>query len=416
MRILNVSAQKPDSTGSGVYLAETVRCQLDAGHDAAVIAGVAADDARTLDARAAFFPVRFQTEELPFFVAGMSDRMPYPSTRYRDMTPAMVRAFEAAFARAVDAAVEAFRPDAVLCHHLYLAAAVVRERVAGIPVWALSHSTDLRQMRSHGLQRERIVAAMRRLDGVCALHEEQKREIAQLYGIDPELIRVVGTGFNASVFGPEGRTTPPEGPRADLELVYAGKVAFSKGLMPLMAALDRAGASIEARRPDACAARPALRLRIAGGVGDREEYDAIAAAARACRYPVEFLGRLAHDELAAVYRSADAFVLPSFYEGLPLSVVEAIACGCKAVVTDLPGVRPWLSSRMPAAPVSYVQPPRMRAVDEPCEDDLPAFERALSDAIAGLPDAPDAAVDASALSWEHVSERIVGLLSSRPTR
>ena len=48
MRILNISAQKPDSTGSGVYLAEMVRCELSAGHAAAVVAGVDASDEPTL--------------------------------------------------------------------------------------------------------------------------------------------------------------------------------------------------------------------------------------------------------------------------------------------------------------------------------------------------------------------------------
>lgn len=84
MRILNVSAQKPDSTGSGVYLAETVRCQVAAGHDVAVVAGVAADDAPELSEGVLFRPVRFDTEALPFHVAGMSDQMPYPATRYCD--------------------------------------------------------------------------------------------------------------------------------------------------------------------------------------------------------------------------------------------------------------------------------------------------------------------------------------------
>ena len=40
MRILNISAQKPDSTGSGVYLVEMARCELSAGHAAVVVAGV----------------------------------------------------------------------------------------------------------------------------------------------------------------------------------------------------------------------------------------------------------------------------------------------------------------------------------------------------------------------------------------
>ena len=44
MRILCISAQKPDSTGSGVYLAETVASLAAAGHQVAVIAGIDKDD------------------------------------------------------------------------------------------------------------------------------------------------------------------------------------------------------------------------------------------------------------------------------------------------------------------------------------------------------------------------------------
>ena len=77
MRILNISAQKPDSTGSGVYLAEMVRCELSAGHAAAVVAGVDASDEPTLPEGAEPYFVRFNTEALPFNVCGMSDVMPY---------------------------------------------------------------------------------------------------------------------------------------------------------------------------------------------------------------------------------------------------------------------------------------------------------------------------------------------------
>lgn len=77
MRILNISAQKPDSTGSGVYLAEMVRCELSAGHAAAVVAGVDASDEPTLPESAEPYFVRFNTEALPFNVCGMSDVMPY---------------------------------------------------------------------------------------------------------------------------------------------------------------------------------------------------------------------------------------------------------------------------------------------------------------------------------------------------
>lgn len=77
MRILNISAQKPDSTGSGVYLAEMVRCELSAGHAAALVAGVDASDEPTPPEGAEPYFVRFNTEALPFNVCGMSDVMPY---------------------------------------------------------------------------------------------------------------------------------------------------------------------------------------------------------------------------------------------------------------------------------------------------------------------------------------------------
>lgn len=77
MRILNISAQKPDSTGSGVYLVEMARCELSAGHAAVVVAGVDAFDEPTLPEGAEPYFVRFNTEALLFNVCGMSDVMPY---------------------------------------------------------------------------------------------------------------------------------------------------------------------------------------------------------------------------------------------------------------------------------------------------------------------------------------------------
>ena len=45
MNILVITAQKPDSTGSGVYVAETVRGLIRAGHNVSLIAGIDRDDA-----------------------------------------------------------------------------------------------------------------------------------------------------------------------------------------------------------------------------------------------------------------------------------------------------------------------------------------------------------------------------------
>jgi len=49
---------------------------------------------------------------------------------------------------------------------------------------------------------------------------------------------------------------------------------------------------------------------------------------------VRFLGHL--DRVDGLLRAADAFVLPSIYEGLPVALLEAMALGVPAVVSDLP--------------------------------------------------------------------------------
>lgn len=407
MRLLHITAQKPDSTGSGVYLAEFAAACARAGCEQAVVAGIGPDDDPALPEGAAFFPVRFKTEELPFPVCGMSDEMPYRSTRYRDLTPEMVGRFDAAFSAAVRAAAESLRPDCVVCHHLYLLTSLVRRLLPDVPVTAVCHSTDVRQMRQHDLERKRILDAVRRLDAVFALHDAQKRDIVEVYGVDEGRIHVVGTGFNNEVFRAGGRELRAAGSelapvaRADggvprpLNLVYAGKVSRKKGVESLVAALD------------ALPCEPGgVVLRIAGGHAGEAERRAILARAAQSRHVVEFLGKLSQPDLAREYRRADVFVLPSFFEGLPLVVVEALACGCSVVLTDLPGIRPWLDAQAPGAPVRYVEPPRIANADEPEPGDLPAFERRLARAIEDAARLPRARCDLSHLSWDALGARI----------
>lgn len=446
VNILVVSAQKPDSTGSGVYLAETVRGFEALGHRVAVVCGVDASDEPFVSPACALYPVRFNTPELPFDVVGMSDVMPYPATRYRDLTPEMTARFKAAFAATVENALDQMRaagwaPDLVLCHHLYLVTAVVVQTVAEkavrwcaadldcpsrpIPVAALCHNTDLRQMRSHGLERMFIVDGACRLDAVLALHDAQVDDIVQVYGVDPARVRVVGTGYNDAVFFPdagvrrdhcaavcgaengaagcagEGR---PDGP---VRAVYAGKIARAKGVESLLRCLPLASLDI-----------PAFELHLAGGYSSADEYArARELAEEACGSTgggvvATFEGKLPQSRLARLYNRSDVFVLPSFCEGLPLVVVEALACGCKVVVTDLPGIRPWIEAQMPGAPVVFVAPPRMVSSDEPLPADLPAFEERLARALAKAAALPTPACARARaltahLSWGALAARIL---------
>ena len=140
MRILSVSAQRPDSTGSGVYLTERVRGFAALGCEQAVLAGVGPEDVSPFPADVAFFPVRYASAALPFPICGMSDEMPYRSTRYCDMTEEMTAQFRAAFSAALRDAVdqiyrdrgfEALRRDV---EEMRVAASDIRSLTVGINV------------------------------------------------------------------------------------------------------------------------------------------------------------------------------------------------------------------------------------------------------------------------------------------
>lgn len=433
-RILNITAQKPDNTGSGVFLAENVRAFHALGCQQAVIAGIGPDDDPRFPEGVLFRPVRFETPALPFPVVGMSDEMPYKATRYRDLTPEMLERFYAAFDETLDDVLARFQPDLVLCHHLYLVCALTAHREWDVPVVGISHSTDIRQMRQIPLERAYVREGVARLAGIFALHQAQKADIVETYGVPPQRVAVMGTGYNSGVFRRlEGCRRP-----GTANLVYAGKIWEKKGVPSLLRAVDAltddagsilppssaggasgtadatsaaetaaAGASGTAEAAaDALSGRH-LQLRLAGGYSNKDEYERIRTQAAGCHADIRFLGRLPQADLARAYNEADVFVLPSFFEGLPLVVIEALACGCKAVITDLPGIRPWLSANVPDAPVRYVAPPRMRNVDEPDPDDLPRFEADLAQAIrASLADpAPSCAV--AHLSWEGLCSRML---------
>ena len=382
MKILHVSAQKPEGTGSGVYLTETMRGFAELGVRQAVVAGIAQGDSPSFPDGTIFYPVMFESANLPFPVCGMSDNMPYRATRYRDMTPKMVTQFRAAFDAAIDGILSEFQPDLVICHHLYLLTAHLAMRDWPCPVVGISHNTDLRQFQTIPLEREAIRAGVLRLDRVFALHNAQARDIIATFGVDVGRICVVGTGFNDRVF-----RRIAEIPRHSHSLVYVGKIWRQKGIPNLLRALDL----LPERFDD-------VHLSLVGGYSDREDYEQIVEQSHVCNRSVRFCGKASQEKLVEAYNSADVFVLPSLSEGLPLVTIEALACGCKAVVTDLPGIQEWMGAFIEDAPVVYVTPPAMAEGGGADPVDAPRFERDLACAIERAFDMPASTCDVSHLS------------------
>lgn len=400
MKILSITAQKPNSTGSGIYLTELVKKYAAKGHKQAVVAGVCKEDVVELPEGVSFYPVYFDSAKLPFPIVGMSDEMPYPSTRYCDMTLEMTKQFEEAFLEVIGRAVEELKPDVILCHHLYYLTALVREYFPQHKVYGFCHNTDLRQMRKTDLKRSYIREQIRKLDRIFVPQKAQETGVQEIYGAEISKITQVGMGYNSEIFRRGGEKVKDGVTR----LVFAGKIAEKKGVMSLLRSLtllaDAAGEEqVSAEQ---------LKLSLAGSTGNAEEYETIRKLAEKCPYEVEFLGRLTQLELAKVYHRSDIFVLPSFFEGIPLVVIEALACGNRVVMTDLPGIREWLESVAPGADMQYVKLPKMRNTDEPVPETLPEFEIRLMEALRmSIKQKETKLTDVSGISWEKIADQCI---------
>ena len=122
---------------------------------------------------------------------------------------------------------------------------------------------------------------------------------------------------------------------ADDEIVvgFVGRLVQEKGIIELLSAMKVASANV-----------PNLVLMIvgdnkAGGDRDRKTFDRVREYLdqNDLRYRVLFTGFL--EDIARVMQVMDVFVLPSYREGMPRTIIEAMACGKPVVATDIRGCR-----------------------------------------------------------------------------
>lgn len=365
MKILFLLSQRPDSTGSGIYTRSLIDCAAAAGHRCSLVAAVSSTDQLDIGCLKTDHAniVRFNDPPLDFLIPGMSDVMPYPSSRFIDMTENQLKSYEEAFAAEIQDAVAQSRPDIIHSNHLWLLTALTRRLFPEIPLIGACHGTDLRQFRNcHGL-REKLIPGIKKLDAILALTKVQKKEISDLYGIDERKIHVVRNGFSPEVFYPAPKPEPQP-----LNLIYAGKLSSSKGLPLLLECL--AGKRLGSLP---------IHLHIAGS-GSGLDLELCHSLADRIKDRVTFYGSLAPQDLGSLMRKSHLFVLPSFFEGLPLVIIEALASGCRIVATDLPGIRE-IKDSIDGDWGQLIKLPDLETSDKPFEKDIPLIIDRLAKAI-----------------------------------
>ncbi len=389
-KILHVLSQRPSLTGSGITLEAFVRNAAAAGWDQRVIVGVPASDPTPEVGGLAsehIHPLAFETSSLPFPVPGMSDVMPYRSTVWSTLSRDQLRVYREAWRSHLLAVLAEFDPDLIHSHHVWLLSALIKDVCPDIPVVTSCHATGLRQMSLTPHLAEEVRVGCARNDAFVVLQPQHATLLAEQLSVAAARIAVVGAGFREDLFHADGRTGA-----ASNAAVYAGKYSNAKGLPQLLDVMDRL---------------PAITLHVAGAGAGREA-DALAARMDSMPNVVRH-GMLDQAGLSDLMRRCDVFVLPSFYEGVPLVLVEAVACGCRVVCTRLSGVEAALAPALGPL-LQLVEPPAMASIDVPEADALPPFVDALQAAVADAlrrPPLTTASRDAlQPFTWSAVLQRV----------
>lgn len=158
---------------------------------------------------------------------------------------------------------------------------------------------------------------------ILTVSEQTKQDIERYFPVGDRPIHVVYQSYPSDVFYPIDLARQNDVKRhynLDRFILGVGETRPYKNMRRLIEAFAR----IEAED---------LELAIVGKINKMD--DTITQLPQQLKISdrVKFLGFVPDSDLAALYSAATAFVFPSLYEGFGIPPLEAMACGCPAIVS-----------------------------------------------------------------------------------
>ncbi|MEM3154018.1 MAG: glycosyltransferase family 4 protein [Candidatus Woesearchaeota archaeon] len=161
---------------------------------------------------------------------------------------------------------------------------------------------------------------IKKADGVRVECDTEREKVISL-GVSAEKVKVAPVLVDLKKFSDEkGSVREKYIDGYDRIVLFIGRLSVEKNVGLLIKA-----AKVVAQK------RPKTLFLIVGGGKDEINLKSMAADCK----NILFTGRIPHADIPKYHKAADVLVLPSFYEGIPLVVVEAAAAGLPVICTDV---------------------------------------------------------------------------------
>lgn len=234
----------------------------------------------------------------------------------------------------------AFRPHLVHSHHprAYLRGRIV-SRLAGVPHISTPHSSLLDELnhrpgltswrRNTFLLRERAMAP---LDTFTIALSDYQRDMLIRLGVNESQIRIIPNGIELNRFQLK-ESDPTTLLKKTYTIGVVGRVTKEKGVGDLIKVLAQLPKRIGGY---------SLELIVIGDGPDRRHFEELAVSLDVAEQ-IQWLGH--RSDIPKLLQTIDVAVFPSYYEGMPLALIEAMAARRSIVAVDLPVFKSILAGK-----------------------------------------------------------------------
>lgn len=157
-------------------------------------------------------------------------------------------------------------------------------------------------------------------DAVICYTSEMKEEMEN-WGVNTEKVRIIHNGVNIEIF------KPLKNFNKEYDIIWIGRYVPGKGIEFLIQSiyeLKREFKNIKVLMVGSGILKKTIEIM----VGEMGLVDNI-----------RFIERISNEDLPIYYNKSKVFVLTSLEEGVPRTILEAMACGVPVVCSDLPQLR-----------------------------------------------------------------------------